>query len=396
MTTVRCLLAIAATKNWIIHQLDVNNAFLHDDLDEEVYMTPPPGYCPKGETRVCRFHSSQADHSLFTLTTSTSIVLVLVYVDDILVAGNDLSQIEIFKKILSTHFKTKDLGSLKYFLGLEVARSPTGIFLNQRKYALDILSDSGQLGAQTAPFPMEQHLKLTTQDGDLLPDPGLYRRLVGRLIYLTITRPDIVYAINTLSQFMHAPRVPHMTTATRVLRYLKGCPGQGIFFPSSNSTHVSAYTDSDWASCPITRHSTTGYFIQLGTSPISWRTKKQSTVSRSSAEAEYRAMAVTTCELTWLKQLLTNLGVSHPKSFTLHCDNQSALYIAHNPVFHERTKHIEIDCHIIRDKIRSGLLKAVHTSSHEQIADIFTKALGQELFHHFSRKLGITDLHAPT
>ncbi|XP_042944481.1 uncharacterized mitochondrial protein AtMg00810-like [Carya illinoinensis] len=284
------VLAVAATKNWIIHQLDVNNAFLHGDLDEEVYMTPPPG-----------FHSSQADHSLFTLTTSTSIVLVLVYVDDILVAGNDLSQIEIFKRILSTHFKTKDLGSLKYFLGLEVARSSTGIFLNQRKYALDILSDSGQLGARTALFPMEQHLKLTAQDGDLLPDPGLYRRLVGRLIYLTITRPDIVYAVNTLSQFMHAPQVPHMTAAIRVLRYIKGCPGQGIFFPSSNSTHVSAYTDFDWASCPTTRRSTTGYFIQLGTSPLSWRTKKQSTVSRSSAEAEYRAMAVTTCELTWLK-----------------------------------------------------------------------------------------------
>ncbi|XP_035546832.1 uncharacterized mitochondrial protein AtMg00810-like [Juglans regia] len=203
------------------------------------------------------FHSSQADNSLFTLTTTTSIVLVLIYVDDILVAGNDLSQIEIFKKILSIHFKTKDLGSLKYFLGLEVARSPTGIFLNQRNMP-STSSDSGQLGAQTAPFPMEQHLKLNNKDGDLLPDPGLYRRLVGRLIYLTITRPDIVYAVNTLSQFMHAPRVPHMTAATRALRYLKGCLGQGIFFPSSNSTHVSAYTDSDWASCPITRRSTTG------------------------------------------------------------------------------------------------------------------------------------------
>ncbi|XP_058075536.1 uncharacterized mitochondrial protein AtMg00810-like [Magnolia sinica] len=301
MTMVHCLLAVAATKNWIIHQLDVNNAFLHDDLDEEVYMTPPPGYYPLGETR------SQADHSLFTLITSTNITLVLVYVDDILVAGNDISQIELFKKILSTHFKTKDLGSLKYFLGLEVAHSPKGIFLNQRKYALDSLSDSGQLGARTTLFPMEQHLKLNTQDGDLLPDPGLYRRLVGRLIYLTITRPDIVYAVNILSQFMHVPQVPHMIAATRVLHYIKGCPGQGIFFPSSNSTHVTAYTDSNWVSCPTTRRSTTGYFIQLGTSPISWRTKKENTVARSSAEAEYRAMAITTCELTWLKQLLTDL-----------------------------------------------------------------------------------------
>ncbi|KAF5463145.1 hypothetical protein F2P56_019084 [Juglans regia] len=297
MTIVCCLLAFVATKNWILHLLDVNNAFLHGDLHEEAYMTPPPRYCPLGKTRVCRlrkslyslkqaswnwffkltsmlldagFHPSQADHSLFTLITSTSIILVLVYVNDILVAGNDLSQIEIFKKILATHFKTKDLGSLKYFLSLEIACTPEGIFLNQRKYALDILSDSGQLGARTTPFPMEQHLKRNTQDGDLLSDPDLYRRLVGRLIYLTITRLDIVYVVNTLSQFLHALRVPNMTAATKILRYIKGYLGQGIFFSSATSIHVTAYTDSDWASCPTTHHSTTGYFFQLGTSSISW------------------------------------------------------------------------------------------------------------------------------
>ncbi|XP_042987220.1 uncharacterized mitochondrial protein AtMg00810-like [Carya illinoinensis] len=145
-------------------------------------------------------HQSQADHSLFTLITHTSITLVLVYVDDILVAGNDISQIEIFKIVLSTHFKTKDLGSLKFVLGLEVARSPKFIFLNQSKYALDILSDGGQLGAWTTSFPMEQHLKLKNQDGGLLLDPCMYHCLVGRLIYLTITRPDIVYVVNILTK----------------------------------------------------------------------------------------------------------------------------------------------------------------------------------------------------
>ncbi|KAF5464172.1 hypothetical protein F2P56_014267 [Juglans regia] len=258
------------------------------------------------------------------------------------------------------------------------------------------MNDSGHLGARIASFPMEQNLKLTNQDGALLFNPSAYRRLVGRLIYMTITLPDIVFAVNIFSQFMHAPCLPHMQAATRVLRYIKGSPGQGILFLSFNTLHVTAYTNLDWASCPTTRRSTTGYFIQLGTSPISWRTKKQMTVARSSAETEYRAMAVTTCEFTWLKQLLADFGISHPEPFSLHCDNQSALHIALNPVFHEHTKHIEIDCYIIRDKIRSGLFNAVHTPSHEQIADIFTKALGRELFHHFLCKLGITDLYGPT
>ncbi|XP_041025307.1 uncharacterized mitochondrial protein AtMg00810-like [Juglans microcarpa x Juglans regia] len=241
----------------------------------------------KSMTPLIGFHQFQADHSLFTLVNSTSITLVLIYVEYILVAGNDTSQIEFFKGLISTHFKTKDLGSLKYFLRLEVTRFHNGIFLNQHKYALDVLSDSGQLCAHTAHFPMEQHLKLSTEDDDFLPDPCPYRRLVGRLIYLTITRADIVYAINTFSQFMYAPRVPHMAAATRVLCYIKSGPGQSIFFPSSRCMHVTAYTNSDWASCPIIHCSTIGYLIQLGTNPISWRTKKQTTVVRSSADAEY-------------------------------------------------------------------------------------------------------------
>ncbi|XP_022889299.1 uncharacterized protein LOC111404771 [Olea europaea var. sylvestris] len=256
MTTVRYVLAVVATKNWVIHQMDVHNAFLHG------------------------FVQSQTDHSLFTLITATSLTIIFVYVDDILVVGNDLSQVIFFKSVLSSNFKTKDLGPLKYFLGLEVARSPSRIFLNQRKYALDILADSGQLSSRPAPFHMEQNLKLNDTDGNLLLDPASYRRLVGRLIYLTITRHDIVFSVNILSQFMHSPRTPHMTAATHVLRYIKGTPGQSIFFSFSNNLHVRAYTNSDWASCPTTRCSTTGFFITLGSNPISWRTKKQTTVAR--------------------------------------------------------------------------------------------------------------------
>ncbi|RVW40120.1 Retrovirus-related Pol polyprotein from transposon RE1 [Vitis vinifera] len=186
---VRCVLAIVAARHWHLHQLDVNNAFLHGDLDEEVYMTLPLGYGQKWESRDSRFliHCS------------------LVYVDDIIITGNDLTVITNLKNFLADRFKLKDLRILKYFLGLEVARSPFGIFLSQPKYVLGILADFGTLGSRPTSFPMEQDLKLTSEDGVLLSDPNPYRILVGRLIYLTITRLDISFYINILSQFMQAP-----------------------------------------------------------------------------------------------------------------------------------------------------------------------------------------------
>lgn len=386
-------------------------------------MTIPPGFSRKGEHRVCRLHKSlyglkqasrnwfekfstalkeagflqsNSDYSLFTRSQGSTYTAVLVYVDDILVTGNDMSSILALKVFLNKRFHIKDLGPLKYFLGIEVARSSHGIFLSQRKYALDILKTSGHLGTCPVSFPMEQHHRLSNDQGELLVDPTVYRRLVGRLIYLTITRPDIVYSVNILSQFMHQPRKPHYDAAIRVLRYLKTAPGQGIFLASNSSLQLSAYADSDWASCPTTRRSTTGYFVTLGHSPISWKSKKQPTVSRSSAESEYHAMAVATCELVWLKSLLQDLGISHSVPMQLFCDNQAALHIAANPVFHERTKHIEIDCHLVREKLASGILVTSHISTRNQRADIFTKALGKEQFLYLLSKLGISNLHAPT
>jgi hypothetical protein len=233
LTTVRCLLAIATANNWFLHQLDVNNAFLHRDLDEEVYMSVPPGFSIKKESQVCRltkslyglkqayrqwfskfsnaliaqgFVQSKADYSLFTKIEGYVFITLLVYVDNVVVSSNDSVAIKKFIISLNEQFKLKDLGKLKFFLGLEVARSVKGISLSQRKYTLEILQDSSLLASKPSKFPMEQNLKLSKDASSLLTDPTSYRRLIGRLIYLTITRPDLAYVVHTLSQFIDQPR----------------------------------------------------------------------------------------------------------------------------------------------------------------------------------------------
>ncbi|XP_021734043.1 uncharacterized protein LOC110700750 [Chenopodium quinoa] len=272
----------------------------------------------------------------------------------------------------------KDLGPLKYFLGIEVARSKSGLFLCQRKYTLDIVSEAGLLGAKPSGFQIEQNHKLSLASGELLEDPESYRRLVGRLIYLPVTRPDLAYSVHILSQSMHKPRIEHWEAALRVVRYLKGTPGQGILLSGDSDLTLQGWCDSDWAACPLTRCSLTGWLVFLGKSPISWKTKKQPTISFSSFKAEYRCMASTTHELKWLKAFLLSLGVQLPKAIKLFCDNQSALHISRNPVFHEQ-----------------GLIAPSYVSTKEQLADIFTKALGKSQFDHLLSKLGIYNPHAP-
>jgi hypothetical protein len=276
-----------------------------------------------------------------------------------------------------------------------VARLKAGIVISQRKYTLEILDDVGFLGAKPVDFPIEQNLKLTNDQGEILNDASHYRRLVGRLIYLTITRPDIMYSVNILSQFMHAPRKPHWDVALRVVRYLKNNPSLSLLFSSSSSLQLRAYCDANWANCPMTRRLTSCYCVFLGDSLISRKTRKQKIISRLSAKAKYRSMAAVTCELTWLRCLFKDLQVCL-KPITLFCDNQVALHIAANLVYHERTKHIEIDCHVVREKIQAGQIVTQFVPSHLQLADIFTKALGGDNFKKLTSKLNILNIHAPT
>ncbi|GAV89144.1 hypothetical protein CFOL_v3_32563, partial [Cephalotus follicularis] len=290
---------------------------------------------------------------------------------------------------------------------IEVARSSLGLVLNQRKYALELISEAGLSGGKPTGTPIEQNAKLTTIEYDAgtsdskkaaendpkIDDVAGYQRLVGRLIYLTITRPDISYSVQILSQFMHAPKQSHMEAALRVLRYLKNKPGLGILISSRSEMKLTAYCDSDWAACPMSRKSLTGFCVKLGDSLVSWKTKKQATVSRSSAEAEYRAMASATCEIIWILGLLKDLNVKGLEPVSLFCDNKAALHIAANPIYHERTKHIEIDCHLIREKVQQHVIKTEHIQTQEQPADILTKALGKTQHQYLLHKLGVLNIY---
>ena len=313
--TIRIILSLAAQHNWFLNQLDISNAFLHGDLKEDVFMIQPPGFCdPQFPSHVCKlrkslyglkhaprawfdklfttlislgFQHSTSDASLFVLKAPV-LVIVLVYVDDILVTGPNSDACNLFIQKLSSIFPVKNLGPLHYFLGLEVQHSTQGLFLHQSKYLLDLLQKTKMDGAKPCTTPLSS-IKLD-HTGPLISDPTEYRSIVGALQYMTWTRPDVSFAVNQVCQFMHTPRESHLQAAKRILRFLKGSITHGLWF-KKGTLHLSAFSDADRAGCPFDRRSTSGYCIFLGSNLISWSAKKQSTVARSSTEAEYRSLA---------------------------------------------------------------------------------------------------------
>jgi histone deacetylase 1/2 len=403
--TIRLILSIAVSNGWSLRQLDVQNAFLHGVLEEEVYMKQPPGYQDKcfpdylckldkalyGLKQAPRawyyrlsmklqelgFKPSKGDTSLFYFRKGDLVVFVLIYVDDIIVASSSSEGTTRLLKALKSDFALKDLGDLHYFLGIEVSKLKDGILLSQAKYSNDVLRRTGMLNCKPATTPMTTTEKLSAYEGTRLSteDSTKFRSIVGALQYLTLTRPDISFAVNKVCQFLHAPTSVHWTAVKRILRYVKHTVSLGLKITRSQSSLVSGFSDADWAGCVDDRRSTGGFAIFFGSNLVSWSARKQATVSRSSTEAEYKAMANATAEIIWIQSLLKELGVRSPPAARLWCDNIGATYLSANPVFHARTKHIEIDYHFVRERVAQKLLHVHLIGTGDQVADGLTKPL---------------------
>src|ERR1044072_7743493 len=424
LNSVRVLLSLAANLDWPLHQLDIKNAFLNGELEEEVYMQIPPGLeSTNNSDKVCKLRKSiyglkqsprawfdrltrvvkedgfiqcQTDHTMFVKYSSEGkTALFIVYVDDIVITGDAYEQIAQLKRLLAQEFEVKDLGQLKSFLGMEVAQKKNGIYVSQRKYTLDLLQETGMLGCKAANTPMEPIKKGGAEDASQPTNKDRYQSLVGKLIYLTHTRPDIGFAVSMASRYMTNPTETHMKAVNRILQYLKGTPGRGLYFRKNSNRGIDVFTDADWAGCVTDRKSTTGYCSFVWGNLVTWRSKKQSVVARSSAEAEFRAMAHGICEGIWLKRMLEELRIPTNYTMRMLCDNKAAISIAKNPVHHDRTKHVEIDRHFIKEKIDCGLINIDYVPSCNQTADILTKALPRPAYEGIRSNLGMIDIYHP-
>ncbi|XP_059304047.1 uncharacterized mitochondrial protein AtMg00810-like [Lycium ferocissimum] len=301
------------------------------------------------------FFCSKADSSLFVLHSSKGILLLLLYVDDIILTGNSSILLSELIVTLKSRFAMKDMGDLHYFLGIEVRRSSGGLFLSQNKYATDILERTQMMGARALHTPLSQKHTLHESTG-ATGDASTYRSVVGALQYLTLTRPEISHAVNRLCQFMHQPTDTHWSGVKRVLRYIAGTKQLGLRISAQSSLNFAGFSDADWVGCPLTRRSTTGLCVFLGSNCISWSSKKQNTVAKSSAEVEYRSLVSLAMELTWITYVLKDIGLPLSRPPILFTDNISALHLTTNPVLHARTKHVELDYHFVREKVVQGAI----------------------------------------
>ena len=314
-----------------------------------------------------------------------------VYVDDIILAGKDKSRMEEVKRELSSKFDIKDLGLLSYFLGMSVVQKleEKMTWMGQPAYVQKLLLNTGMSDCKPVKTPVDpgQRLVKASEDEEAL-DQSLYQSVVGSLMYLaTCTRPDIAYAVGMLARFSSKPNRSHWIAVKRVLRYLRGTSDLGILYRGDSG--ILGYSDADWAGDPDDRKSTSGYMFLIAEGPVSWKSRKQSTVALSTAEAEYVALSTAVQECVWMRRLLSELGNQPDGPTTILEDNQSSIVMARNPQFHGRAKHIDIKHHFVRELVSNGSVELQYCPTSEMLADVLTKGLAQQQFSTLRRKAGI-------
>ncbi|KAJ9541174.1 hypothetical protein OSB04_027680 [Centaurea solstitialis] len=416
LEAIRLFLAFAAHMNFKVFQMDIKNAFLNGKLNEEVYVAQPPGFVdPKFPDHVYKLNKAlyglkqaprawydtlstfllskgfvrgKIDSTLFLKKYPKHILLVQIYVDDIIFGSTNPKLCEKFELLMKSEYKMSMMGELTFFLGLQIKQSEKGIFINQGKYVHEMLKKFDLTSCTPMKTPMAPPLALDKDSKGKPVDVTLYRGMIGSLLYLTTSRPDIMYSTCLCARYQAEPKESHLTAVKRIFRYLKGTPNLGLWYSKDSGFDLTAYSDSDFAGCKIDRKSTTGGCHLLGGKLVSWTSKKQNSVSTSTAEAEYVAAGICCAQVLWLRNQLQDYDIQLSK-IPIYCDNTSAIAIANNPVLHSKTKHIEVRYHFIRDHVMNGDIELHFVPTEYQLADLFTKPLDVTRFNMLISELGM-------
>jgi hypothetical protein len=424
LETIRLLLALAARNSWLVHHLDVKSAFLNGDLKEDVYVMQPLGFKVKGkEDMVYKLHKAlyglrQAprawntklditlkelgftrcihDQAVYKVRKQNSILIVGVYVDDLIVTGSHESMINEFKRCMKSVFDMSDLGKLSYYLGIQVEQQNDGIVLKQESYAWKILKMAGMQDCNEAKWPMDPKLQLTKDEKGREVDATEYRKIIGCLRYLIHTRPDLSFSVGVASRFMQTPKESHVSAVKQILRYLKGTTNFGLKYCKGGDGKLVGYSDSSYGTDVEDRTGTTGMAFYYSGNLITWASQKQHTVALSSCEAEFMAATSAACQALWLRNMLSDITGSEAQTVELKVDNQSAIALMKNPVFHGRSKHINTKYHFIRQCVERDQIEVKHVSGDLQKADTSTKALPRIKFCEMRSLIGVQELKKET
>jgi hypothetical protein len=418
LESIRILLAYATHHGFKLYQMDVKSAFLNGPIKEEVYVEQPPGFeseeypnhvyklhkalyglkqAPRAWYECLRdfliengFRIGKADSTLFTRKMGKDLFICQIYVDDIIFGSTNKSFCEEFSKIMTDRFEMSMMGVLTFFLGFQIKQVKEGTFISQTKYTHDILKKFGMDKAKPIKTPMGTNGHLDLDLGGTSVDQKVYRSMIGSLLYLCASRPDIMLSVCMCARFQAAPKDCHLRAVKRIMRYLVLTPNLGLWYPKGSRFELLGYSDADYAGCKVDRKSTSGTCQFLGRSLVSWSSKKQNSVALSTAEAEYVAAGSCCAQLLWMRQTLKDYGYTM-NHIPLLCDNESAIKIAYNPCEHSRTKHIDIRHHFLRDHAIKGDIVISHVGTNDQLADIFTKPLDERRFRELRSELNIID-----